>query len=244
MQLTADTQCKPRANSPQSDGTLQNQPQKCESPTPPLGVGHLTLGRLSAQNGESPRCPPPSPVPATPYGQPSATRSASSVCSGDYRPRSPRARPTASNGFAMVCGQLVACSASPPSTAKYSGPSVKASSTGSRRPASPAGLAGRQEAGWRSAGPWMPPSPRRASSHFRMGQARHSGVMHPGVHRHGNVASCGAVLAVARHPGRKPRPLRARSSGLPVPREPAFVSSASQDGEAEETPSERRAGCP
>jgi hypothetical protein len=89
-----------------------------------------------------------SPVAASPSGQPSATRSASSACSGDYRPRSPRTRPTALKDFAMVCGHPVAYSASPSVTAKYSGMGVKASSPGSRQTASPAGLAGRQEAGW------------------------------------------------------------------------------------------------
>ena len=42
-------------------------------------------------------------VPGTPSGQPSATRSASSGGSRDYRQRSPQAWPTASNDFAMVC---------------------------------------------------------------------------------------------------------------------------------------------
>jgi len=55
------------------------------------------LGRI---RGERCRYPAPSLVSAAPSGQPSATRSALSARSGDYRPHSPQAWPTALNDFA------------------------------------------------------------------------------------------------------------------------------------------------
>jgi len=117
-------------------GGWSESPQWVERIAPVGGANRPT----TYGGGEAIRPAPPRPLGSPP--QLARPHRAAAVTTGHgHRRRGPRPRKTS-----PWCA----------GTAEYSGLSVRASLPRSGLPASPAGLAGRQEAGWRSAGPWRP----------------------------------------------------------------------------------------